>query len=56
MISQTASIGAMLVRELNSLRLEIEAYPTDADLCEACSGLVWEVLAGRRRSIAGAPK
>ena len=40
MISQTASIGAMLVRELNSLRLEIEAYPTDADLWAIVPGIV----------------
>ena len=40
MISQTASIGAMLVRELNSLRQEIEAYPTDADLWAIVPGIV----------------
>jgi hypothetical protein len=40
MITQTAAIGAMLVRELNSLRLEIEAYPTDADLWAIVPGIV----------------
>ena len=40
MITQTAAIGAMLVRELNSLRLEIEAYPTDADLWTVVPGIV----------------
>jgi len=38
MTSQASAIGTILVRELTSLRQEIEAYPSDAD--------VWRVVPG----------
>ena len=38
MTTQTAAIGAIIVRELASLRQEVEAYPSDAEL--------WKVLPG----------
>lgn len=39
MTTQAASIGALLLRELTSLRQEIEAYPTDADLWKVVPGI-----------------
>jgi hypothetical protein len=38
-ITQIASIGALLVRELTSLRQEVEAYPSDADLWKVVPGI-----------------
>jgi uncharacterized damage-inducible protein DinB len=37
--TQTASIGTLLVRELTSLRQEVEAYSTDADLWTVVPGI-----------------
>ena len=39
MTSLTSSIGAILVRELTSLKQEIEAYPDDADLWRVVPGI-----------------
>ena len=39
MTSLASAIGAILVRELTSLRQEIEAYPSDADLWRVVPGI-----------------
>lgn len=39
MTTQVASIGAIIVRELTSLRQEVEAYPSDADLWKVVPGI-----------------
>jgi hypothetical protein len=39
MTTQSASIGAIIIRELGSLRQEIEAYPSDADLWKVVPGI-----------------
>lgn len=39
MTTQSTAIGAMMVRELTSLRQEIEAYPSDADLWKVVPGI-----------------
>ena len=39
MTSLVSAIGSMLLRELVSLRKEIEAYPTDADLWKTVPGI-----------------
>jgi hypothetical protein len=39
MTSLASAIGGILVRELTSLRQEIEAYPTDADLWRVVPGI-----------------
>ena len=39
MITQTAAIGAIMARELSSLRQEVEAYPSDADLWKVVPGI-----------------
>ncbi len=39
MTTQSAAIGAIIERELTSLRQEIEAYPSDADLWKVVPGI-----------------
>ncbi len=39
MTTQIASLGAVLLRELTSLRQEVEAYPSDADLWTLVPGI-----------------
>lgn len=39
MTTQSATIGTILVRELTSLKAEVEAYPTDADLWRVVPGI-----------------
>jgi hypothetical protein len=39
MTTQSATIGGIMVRELTSLRQEVEAYPTDADLWKVVPGI-----------------
>jgi hypothetical protein len=39
MTTQSASLGGIFARELTSLRQEIEAYPTDADLWKVVPGI-----------------
>ena len=40
MTTQSAALGTMMVRELTSLRQEVEAYPSDADLWRVVPGIV----------------
>lgn len=39
MTAQASSLAAIFVRELNTLRMEIEAYPSDADLWRVVPGI-----------------
>ena len=39
MTTQSAAIGGIIVRELTSLRQEVEAYPNDADLWRVVPGI-----------------
>lgn len=39
MMSITASLGAILVRDLDTLRMEVEAYPAEADLWRVVPGI-----------------